>query len=234
MVGLEQKISDIFIWFDIFTLPQHGRSVIPADCLRTTFMTAIAKIGSVLMVLTAWDGPITLTRAWCVFELYAAAHMKANFHVALPPEQRPAFSSALRNNYRVVSGMLASVKSENSTATKAEDQQAIQKAIRDTVGFFSLDRTIFNLLSAWMVNVLHSYLQRSQAEEADEVEHAKWQDCLGNLYLDQGRYDLALPLLLDCWHTVRQRLGEDDPNTLASMSNLATSYKYQGEYDKKI
>ena len=59
------------IWFDLFTNSQHGTSEKPFEWWTNTFLGAIGEIGSVVMVMHPWDNPVTLTRAWCIFEIYS-------------------------------------------------------------------------------------------------------------------------------------------------------------------
>lgn len=58
------KQTDVIIWFDLFSNSQHDTSTKPFAWWSGTFRNAIAKLGSMVMILTPWDKPITLTRAW--------------------------------------------------------------------------------------------------------------------------------------------------------------------------
>jgi tetratricopeptide (TPR) repeat protein len=57
---------------------------------------------------------------------------------------------------------------------------------------------------------------------------------LGSLLQDQGEYDRALPLLEDCLEKRKRILGDDHPDTLVSISNLADLLQDQGEYDRAL
>jgi hypothetical protein len=56
------------LWFDVFVDSQH----VAEGCNRTpqwymnTFKSSIARIGSLLLVVDAWDNPAPLKRAWYV------------------------------------------------------------------------------------------------------------------------------------------------------------------------
>jgi tetratricopeptide (TPR) repeat protein len=55
---------------------------------------------------------------------------------------------------------------------------------------------------------------------------------LAIVYENQGRYDEAEPLYLTTLETQERVLGDDHPNTLASMNALAGLYRAQGRYDE--
>jgi hypothetical protein len=54
--------SDVFIWFDLFSNNQHAAGNLPFEWWATTFKSAIAQFGRVVMVLSPWNNPIPFTR----------------------------------------------------------------------------------------------------------------------------------------------------------------------------
>ncbi|KAJ3036976.1 Kinesin light chain 3 [Rhizophlyctis rosea] len=226
-----QGIPDVTIWLDLFSLPQHGRGVIAAGWLQNTFLTAIPKIGNVLMVLTPWKSPITLSRAWCVFELYACASTKSKFDIALPPSEVTAFHQSFVDDPRTFYQTIASVKLETAGATIKADLDAIRQVIRDSVGFWTLDRTVFSVLFSWMVSTLEGQLRELESA-GDGLELARFQMSLGELYVDQGYYHDADLLLTSAEQLRRRLLGPINPLTLMSLDSLISLYESQGEYDK--
>ena len=57
---------------------------------------------------------------------------------------------------------------------------------------------------------------------------------LGGLLKDQGMYDRALPIYEDCLAKRKRVLGEDHPDTLALLNNLAFLFESMGEYDRAL
>ena len=53
---------------------------------------------------------------------------------------------------------------------------------------------------------------------------------LANLYSDQGRYEEAEPLYVDALRLHKEKLGEEHPDTIISMNNLAVLYRKQALY----
>ena len=58
---------DAYFWFDLFINKQHGTASVPQEWWSTTFKDSIKSIGSVLLVMSPWNNPIPVTRAWFVF-----------------------------------------------------------------------------------------------------------------------------------------------------------------------
>ena len=66
--------ADARLWLDVFVDSQHvseGACKTP-QWYMTTFKSSIARIGSLLLVVDAWDNPAPLQRAW-----YVAAYPRA-------------------------------------------------------------------------------------------------------------------------------------------------------------
>ncbi len=71
------------IWMDLLSTSQHATFSKPPEWWQQTFVSAIGQMGQVVMVMTPWDNPVSLTRAWCLVKLFAS-----RFGVALPPCER--------------------------------------------------------------------------------------------------------------------------------------------------
>ena len=51
-----------YFWFDVFINNQHTATANTFEWWKTTFQQAIAKIGTVLLVMSPWNAPIPLSR----------------------------------------------------------------------------------------------------------------------------------------------------------------------------
>ena len=60
--------ADARLWLDVFVDSQHASegSCKTPQWYMTTFKTSIERIGSLLLVVDAWDNPAPLKRAWYV------------------------------------------------------------------------------------------------------------------------------------------------------------------------
>jgi hypothetical protein len=64
MLDHAEKNPNTFFWFDLFCNNQHEAPSYPFDWWSTTFKNNIESIGKVLLVLTPWNDPVPLKRAW--------------------------------------------------------------------------------------------------------------------------------------------------------------------------
>ncbi|KAJ3031081.1 Kinesin light chain 3 [Rhizophlyctis rosea] len=163
-----------------------------------------------------WNNPITLTRAWCVFEMYASVHTKSRFDIALAPVELKHIRLALRKDPRIFQKTLETIRSEDSCATKEEDLGAIRQSIRDTVGFGVLDNLIRSLLVKWIVN----------RELLTDMEEA------AVFYQQIGDYEVAEKIHLECLAKKESPPGRDDLDTLILKERLAEVHCAQKRYAK--
>ena len=66
--------ASALLWLDFLVTPQHASAgpSKPSSWWMGTFKSSIARIGSLLLVVDAWDNPAPLKRAW-----YVAADLRA-------------------------------------------------------------------------------------------------------------------------------------------------------------
>jgi hypothetical protein len=215
---------DVVLWFDIFTINQHNTVTRDFDWWCTTFKSAIAHFGHTVMVLAPWMDPIPLTRAWCLFELWATVHGQCKFEVAMSASEIAAFLSDIcRDTEGSINKMLSTIDVGRSTAYHAADAAQIKEAVQRTVGFGALNKIVFEQLRSWMVETTRSRLNA-------DPDNCDLTTALGRLYQGQGRYVDAEPLLLKVNSMQMQTLGEYHLETLSSLSNLAILYQAKGDY----
>jgi hypothetical protein len=221
----------VIIWLDLFSTSQHSTFSKPPEWWQQTFISAIGRMGQMVMVMTPWDNPICLTRAWCLIELYACRSSGGRFDVAFPPAERERFLSEIVDQAGAFYGMLSKVNTAKSECSRESDRQRIFAAVEGLDGGFSgLDRSVLHTMTEWLQRQL-------QEEAADAVDKGLQQvECdmlgaLGSLLQDQGEYDRALPLYEDCLEKRKRILGDDHPDTLASIQNLARLLQRQSSAD---
>lgn len=213
---------DVVVWFDMFSNNQHAAVELPFYWWETTFREAIGDFKHTVMVLTPWDNPIPLTRAWCLFEVFQTVATNSRFEVAMSESETKRFLEQLDTTSYMK--MLSNIDLEKSEAFMADDKRRIFKVVQDGVGFHGLNTMVLEVLRGWV---------QKQAQDAlahrDDVG-AKLK--LANLYKDQGQYDKAEGLYIESLERRRSMLGEDHPDTLDSINCLAVLYSEQGRYGK--
>ena len=171
------KSEDPFIWFDVFSVSQHKAEGRPFEWWNTIFLNAVGDIGKLLMMmqpftcknllfgrkdnepeeLEAW---FTLTRVWCVFELFACESTQSQFDITMTKEMhKRLFNSSLQVDPEVHKSLDA-VDCENSVSFKKEDRERVFEVIRKSVGFSNLNIMVKRKVETWL---------RSNCQEAREV-----------------------------------------------------------------
>lgn len=183
--------EDVIVWFDLFSLHQSGkRETIPYEFLSSQFLKNVAVIKNVMMVADNWQFPFTLTRAWCVFELYSCHTCKGRFELAMTESVTADFKEAVDSakyattlakagNLRKTFGEL---KTEKCDALV--DKDTIQKAISENVegGFNGLDRIVIDSLLKYIFH----FSNYKKEEEATLTR------VTGLIFEDVGRVELAM------------------------------------------
>ena len=203
----------IVIWLDLFSTSQHAVFSQPPEWWQQTFISAIARMGQLVMVMTPWDDPICLTRAWCLIELYACRSSGSRFGAAFPPAERARFLQQITVRPGVFYDMLGRVNTARSECSRDSDRQRIFDAVRALDGGFSaLDRSVLSTMTEWLQRQLREEAEGAAASGNSDVE-CKMKGALANIFSDKGEYDRALPLYEECLEKSKRVLGIGHPNT---------------------
>jgi tetratricopeptide (TPR) repeat protein len=167
----------VFFWFDTFSIDEHATQQLPQDWWGTTFKDAVEKIGHTAMMLSPWDAPVPLTRAWCLWELYCTVLAGARFSVLLGPAERAAFEGALVDDFDVVLAAFANVDVREAEAGSAADQTMILTAAETAPGGFGrLNEVAIRQLRNWIVNAAKDMVQRQVLAIGGDVA-SLWTAC---------------------------------------------------------
>ncbi|CAK5235532.1 unnamed protein product [Aphanomyces euteiches] len=187
------------------------------------FRNALRAIGKVVMVMSPWNNPTTLTRTWCVFEVYAAVVENAQFEIALNKSQKCLFLQDIQGD-GAFQKMLVTVKSENSNTSIPSDRDNIFQLIRDQVGFAELDRIVFEAIEKWM--------QRMVDQEIDEtstaLDKADWMMIKGRFLDDKGQFAEAAKIFQTCLEIYRQVKGKSSAQALKALTHWTAMEMLQG------
>ncbi|CAK4322313.1 unnamed protein product [Aphanomyces euteiches] len=213
------------VWLCTFCNNQHevGGKVHSFDHWFGIFRNALRAIGKVVMVMSPWNNPTTLTRTWCVFEVYAAVVENAQFEIALDKSQKALFLEDIQGE-EAFTKMLATVKSENSETSVATDRDYIFQLIREEVGFVELDRMVFGAIEKWMQRMVDQQID----DAATSLIKADWMMIKGRFLDDKGEFIEADSLFLQCCDIYLQEKGEFHPSTLNALSHSTAMKVLEG------
>ena len=151
--------TGVVLWLDLVSTSQHATFDQPPEWWQDTFCKAIGRMGQMVMVLSPWDHPVALKRAWCLIELYACRNSGCRFEVALPPLEKARFLDDIVADGGVFYAMLANIKS-----SRESDKQRIFAAVRSLPGgFVALDRGVLATMTDWLTRQLQQEMQLAAA-----------------------------------------------------------------------
>ncbi|KAJ3037306.1 Kinesin light chain 3 [Rhizophlyctis rosea] len=245
--------SDAVIWMDLFSLPQNHQRVIEPEWLNTTLTNSISTIENFLLVSIPWDHPIVLTRAWCLYELYACEASKTSFDIALPAPKIQSFIQSLSDENNTFTSMLTSIDSASSTATLPTDLHTLHETIRTSIGFDTLDRTIRLLLLKWLTKTLdilkdtetHSQTRLRLGQLCESLNETGLAEnnylksggttsltALAQFYTKLGRHVQAELLWEKCYKALTEDVEVGHADALKCMRELIASVEVQNKWEK--
>jgi hypothetical protein len=224
----------VVIWLDLFSTSQHSTFSKPPEWWQQTFISAIGRMGQMVMVMTPWDSPVCLTRAWCLIELYACRSSGSHFGVAFPPAERARFLEEISDRHEAFYDMLGKVNTAKSECSRDTDRERIFAAVRGLHGgFAALDRGVLSTMTEWLQRQLEEEIAGAVACGQTDVE-CSMMNALAGVFYGKGEYERALPLLEECLEKRKRVLGQDHRDTLESLNNLAQLLQSKGEYERAL
>ena len=220
--------STFYFYFDLLVVNQHGQNgVVSFDVLRDEFGGGVRGIGNTLFLLD-FKNPVSLSRAWCVFELAVSLVSKARFEVIMPPRDEAAFQDMLENNYDDLIYKTCAVDVEKARAFCPDDLTNITRMIKEEFGgFLVVNQLVVGAMGEWMASAGQAALARLKGDDRSSSQLIAR---LASLLRDQGKLSEAEPLYIEALEGRRLVLGNDHPNTLNSIFNLANVLQVQGKF----
>eukprot|EP01039_Chlorochromonas_danica_P005010 gene5011-5501_t len=223
-------LDDPILWFDLFSNNQHEAPKLDFNWWSSTFKSAIREFGHTILVLSPWQDPIPLTRAWCLFEIYCTADCHCTFSVAMSAQDQQTFLNDIKKGgIAVVKEMMAKVDLARSDSYCLEDKDKIFEVVRRSIGFDALNSIVFSQLRNWMVQTASQAMENIDDKNS---EKASYQIILATLRSNQGEFEEAKRLYSICYQNRLEQLGEGHPDTLLVMNKLVTTYRNLGQYQE--
>lgn len=158
---------DAYFWFDLFTNDQNAVANKDFDWFCNTFKGSIRSIGQVLLVLSPWNDPLPVRRAWCLFEIAnAIAESKVKFTINLPTSQIESMSSAVLKDSECLVQALTDIQAEKADATSKDDLKMIFNVIEKSEGGFAyVNEKVKMFLRTWYMSRLRQLLEKTPDEK---------------------------------------------------------------------
>jgi tetratricopeptide (TPR) repeat protein len=207
------------------------------------------------MVLAPYNDPIPLTRGWCIWELYCTISSPGcEFDVAMPKQIEENFVKDIdADPTECINNMLATISCEHSECFKPEDKEQIHHAIRTTIGFAEMDKTIFEVMRTWVIEKYARALERrnihekrlilfepfltavSEGRDLPMTTPRENENSSETVTDDNGNSTEVISQLRTYLKTHeverRKNIGEAQLSAVLSLRSLAKLYFDQGNYD---
>ena len=149
---------DTIIWFDLFSNDQNNAPNLDFHWWSTTFKTAIADLGRVVMVLAPWKEPIPFTRGWCLYEVYCAIETGATFEVALSKEEEQGMIQTVCSHTTFFIKIMTRINVEKSDCWNKDDLARILEVVRTKVpgGVVTINDMVRGKLRDWLCGTIEA------------------------------------------------------------------------------
>jgi hypothetical protein len=111
----------------------------------------------------------------------------------MPPHSRDSFLQATLSCYNNYFILLSNVDAKYSFCSRVEDQKSIHKAIADSIGFDVLNRSIYSVVSQWIIDQIKLLI--ASIKDKDPLASIPRMKDLGMILKEMGRYEEALHVL---------------------------------------
>lgn len=140
-----------FYWMDIFCLNQHCGEIGHPEFNRMLH-DSMVQPGHTLFVCYPWHQPISITRAWCLYEVMESLKQDNNiiFTPVLDPDDRSAFIQALLEDTSALVRVFINVNARQASAYLKEDLDMIFGWIQSSVGFDAMNASLQHGLCSWI------------------------------------------------------------------------------------
>lgn len=204
-------ISNTYFWFDCFVNNQWKADIKGFDWWCSTFQDAIKEIGNTLIILTPYNNPEYLARAWCLFEMYCSINTNCNMFISITKKDNKLFIDDMKiNGINVIHNMLMNIDSKKSTCYDLEDRDKIFDVIRKTVGFNRINYIIFDRLRDFVIDTTNSAINNTSDNE--EYNHLVLN--LARLYKQQSKFIEAEKIYIELLNNNKIKLGIENESTI--------------------
>uniref|UniRef100_A0A7S2DVQ8 Kinesin light chain n=1 Tax=Haptolina brevifila TaxID=156173 RepID=A0A7S2DVQ8_9EUKA len=192
-------------------------------------MEGVRGIGHTLLILSPWDNPRPLRRAWCLWEILSTSRTNSELSIEMAPSQISEFRSALTHDFNKVLAAVSNINMRLSQAYLKTDEDMIKAAVEATIGFTELNSMIAGRMRDWLTEQGDAALRGVSEEERVTSPLAM---NLVRLLLDQGKLEEAEEAGRQACASIVGKYGEDHSQAFYAMNGLGRVLRSRGQYDE--
>jgi hypothetical protein len=251
--SIDQDTKDTYVWICCLCNNQHRvveaknddtKSEDTFEEFQRIFHDRVVDIGHMVALMSPWDKPGSLSRIWCIFELYVAnENENCQLTIAMPPREKKAMVNALRKAAGVeeLYKNLSETRVENAEASEELDRIRILEMVRNGPGYHALNQKVNELLRTWvqfgLLEAVKDY-KRDHSDVSGDPEYAMLCNDIGKVMRDSTALEDAETLQQDALavfkacdeagtlNTIHRRAYSDSHNNYGLL--LKTNGDYPG------
>ena len=222
-----------YFWIDIFVNKQNNVPEATKQIL-TTVKDNIKAIGTVLLVLSPWNDPLSIGRAWCMWEIFSALSQNTcKLVMRMPKSQAAELTSGIMQDPTALLQSISDLTVEAAQATKLSERKLVLAAIAEHGGPDYINPRVKERLRDWHGQTLKEVSQsayRNGQTKKDALVLSQFGFALEDLGLvgDALLYkERSLEIYIDT-------VGNNHPNTATAYNNIGSAYESIENYDKAV
>ena len=177
-------------------------------------------------------GPRAMSRAWCIYELASMAKRGVRVIVELEPDDEKYLQQLIRSAVGVVASMISAIDVNDSQLSNATDRNFLAGRIKAAGGYGEVNKLVVATLRDWLIGAMREALAAEEDKEDLGAEDLDMMDGLGDLLMERGQLEEAETMYRRALMFRIAEYGDDHPNTLFSVNNLAILLTERGKLDE--
>ena len=220
------------VWNDIFVEDQNFTDAKPEGYFFAAFKDAVAQIGHTVLVLSPWDDPIPLTRAWCLWEIYSTLVAPgAKLEVVVSTAETIRLRAAvLAEAATAVTDVMLDIDAQKAECFVPTDKVQIFEAIEAMEGgFHKLNVEVKAKLRTWVLDAVRD-LCTDPSWTDDDSQRAKLFNNTGLVLFENGDLGGAMGHYQKGL-AIRETAAEPDLREIATLhSNMGAVLMRKGDH----
>jgi hypothetical protein len=186
-----------YLWIDCLCNNLHRfdeNSSVSFDEFRDNFFNTVTRAGTVWSLISIWDNPNYLQRAWCVFETYVATTEEGvNSEIIMLEKGEKQMIESI-DDIDNLFNVMSSTRIEDAEASQPEDKQHILTIVEDTIGCDELNMTVNMLFLKWISGILLSEVEEGRELDETSTDSTQKLNIIAPEFKKTNLPDIALKL----------------------------------------
>ena len=224
----------VYFFFDLLCIPNHGPAISSQDWLSVTFVNALKLIKRMLIVISPWDSPSCITRAWSLWEFVCALDLISfRVYARIPATQQQLLQQSILADPATVATEMSvlSFDAGSASAFHASDHGKVLSALSESFGFARVDQRVRVAIRDWYVQAITNMaLTLPSVTEHD----AELLEGTASVLQELCAFDHSLAFLKKVL-SARAALGNTRPEVMArTYSNIAGILEKKGDLNQAL